>query len=240
VEKVVIHIHQPRLDAFPTWETTPGELRAIGKHYRRLLKRCLDPKAPYVPEPASCQFCSAKFVCPARAEQLRRMSVGLFDDLDAIDSFDTPMSSEMPEVDLLSIEELMAVHKHTESVSTFLSSVKTELLRRGLRGEELLGYKLVSGISRRKWRDDVAEREAANFLLAQGVSPSHVIKVERPSPAHAERLLPAKLRPSLSEWWIKPVGRPTVVPVEDERPVLEPVGLSMFDDLGEDDADWGS
>jgi hypothetical protein len=238
IEKVVLSVHQPRLENWSQWQTTPAELNAIAQHWRRLLRECLEPNAVFRPEVSSCRFCSNKFTCKARAEQLRRVCTGYFDDLDSIESFDTPMPSEMPDMDSLCTDELIAVHEHTDVVSGFLRDVKTELLRRGLSGEELPGLKLVAGRANRRWRDDVAEREAANFLLAQGVSPSHVIKVERPSPAYAERLLPAKLRKELNTWWIKAVGRPTIVPVEDERPALEPAGLSMFEDL--DDADQES
>lgn len=243
IERVVIRVHQPRLDNWDEWLTTPAELIVLGRHYRRLLSRCLQPNAPFHPDPKACRFCPAKAQCPARAEHVRRMVTGMFDDLDAdIDSFETPWPNELPPVDLMALEELVQVRKHSEMVTSFVKAVDKRLLRMMLHHHDVPGLKLVEGRSNRRYRDEVAAREAAAFLIRQGVPPSEVFSMSVLSPAQAERHLPKELRKEFdSIHVVKPPGRPTIALRDDRRPVYAPsaIEFDMLDDDGDDQAQSG-
>jgi Protein of unknown function (DUF2800) len=242
IDAIVLTIHQPRMDNWSEWRTTPAELNAIARHWRLLLQECIEPAPKFRPEKKACQFCAAKFTCPARAEQAKRLVQGLFDDLDEVHPGDmiARWPDDMPTIELLSVDSLVAVHSHAEQISGFLRDVKTHLLHLALHNEGVPGMKLIEGgHTRRKWLDDAAEREAANYLMSHGVAPSHVLKIERPSPAHAERMIPKLLRGELAQWWTKPTGRPQLVSSDDARPALEPASISMFDDLDVDEFEDG-
>ncbi len=239
IDRVVIRIHQPRLDNWDEWRTTPAELIALGRHHKRLLTRCLEPNAPFRPDPKACRFCKARTQCKALAEQVRRVATGMFDDLDAeITEFDTPWPAVMPSVDLMTPEQLAAVRRHAPLLIEFFKSVNTRLLHLLLHNEAVPSIKVVEGRSNRRYRDDIARRQAASFLLGKGVPPSKVFTVETVSPAQAEVLLPKELRKEFGELHVvKPPGKPTIAPSDDKRPAYSLTAADQFDDLGEFDDD---
>lgn len=239
IDRVVIRIHQPRLDNWDEWRTTPAELIALGRFHKRLLSRCLEPSPPFHPDPKACKFCKARSQCPARAEQMRRIGAGMFDDLDGdITEFNTPWPEVMPSVDLMTVEQLAAVHRHGASLTDFLKSVKARLLHLLMHNESVPTFKVVEGKSNRRYRDSIAEREAAVFLLRSGVDPSKVFRVDTISPAQAEPLLPKAVRKEFGGLYvIKPPGKPTIARSDDKRPVYALTAADQFDDLEADDVD---
>lgn len=238
IDRVVIRVHQPRLDNWDQWTSTPAELVALGRHHKRLLTRCIEPSPSFRPDVKACKFCRARNQCPALAEQMRRMAVGMFDDLDGdIAEFDTAWPAELPSVDLMTVEQLVAVRRHADLVKKFIGGVDTRLLHLMLHNEDVPALKVVQGRSIRRYRDDLARRQAANLLLENGVAPSSVFTVQTPSPAQAELLLPKAVRKELATFVVKPPGRPTIAPIDDKRPVFAFTAADQFDDLDADDAD---
>lgn len=236
IDRVVIRIHQPRLDNWDAWTTTPAELVALGRHHKRLLTRCIEPNPPFRPDPKACRFCRARTQCKARAEVMHRVAAGMFDDLDGdISEFETPWPAEMPSVDLMTVEQLAAVHRHAQPMSDFLKGVETRLLHHLLHSTGVPALKVVEGRSYRRYRDAVSARQAAVFLLHNGVSPSKVFTTDIVSPAQAEKLVPKSLRNELATYVVKPPGKPTIAPVDDRRPVYALTAADQFDDLDADD-----
>lgn len=239
IERVVIRVHQPRIDNWDEWQTTPAELIALGRHHKRLLSRCLEPNPPFHPDPKACKFCKARGQCPALAEQMRRIGASMFDDLDVdITEFDTPWPKAKPSIELMTVDQLVAVRRHAATLVEFLKSVNTQLLHLLMHNAEVPGLKVVEGKSNRRYRDPIAEREAVTYLLRNGVEPSKVFKVGVVSPTQGERLLPKEARKEFGGLYvIKPNGKPTVAPSDDKRPVYALTAADQFDDLDADDAD---
>lgn len=242
IDRVVIRIHQPRLDNWDEWRTTPAELVALGRHHKRLLSRCLEPNPPFHPDPKACKFCKARSQCKALAEQMNRVGAGMFDDLDGdITEFDTAWPTAMPSVDLMSPSDLAAVRRHAASLMDFLKAVNTRLLHLLMHNTPVPDAKVVEGKSNRRYRDPVAERQAASFLLRNGVEPSKVFRVATVSPTQGERFLPKEVRKEFGELYvIKPAGKPTVASIDDKRPAYALTAFDQFDDLEGDDADEDS
>ena len=239
IKRVVIVVHQPRLDNWDRWETTPAELIALGQHYKRLLSRCLKPNAPFHPDPKACKFCRAKPQCKARAEHMHRMAAGMFDDLDEdIESFETPWPETLPSADLMTVEQMVVVQQHAGLMRDFLDSVNSRLLHMLLHSQAVPGLKVVEGRSRRKYRDATAERQAAAHLIASGVAPSQVLSVVTASPSQAERLLAKEARKEFGDLFVvKPPGRPVIADEQDRRPVYNLTVAAQFDDLADEDED---
>jgi Protein of unknown function (DUF2800) len=237
IERVVIMIHQPRIDNWDRWETTPGELVALGRHHKRLLSRCLLPNPPYHPDAKACKFCKAATQCKARVEHVHRLAAGLFDDLDEdIVEFETPWPVELPKAELLTVEQLITVRRHSPLVTSFLKAVNDRLLHMLIHSEDVPDLKLVEGKSNRRYRDKLAERQAAAYLLAHGADITSVIKTETVSPSQAVRLLPKEARKEFGDAYVvKPPGRPTVAPIDDRRPAYTLTVDAQFDDLDADD-----
>lgn len=239
VRRVIIAIHQPRLDNWDEWQTTPGELIALGQHYKRLLSRCLLPKAPFHPDPKACKFCRVRPTCPALAEHTHRLVAGMFDDLDAdIEEFTTPWPASMPAIDLMTVDQLATVQRHSGLVRGFLESVNARLLHMLLHSQRVPGLKVVEGKSNRRYRSPEHETRAAAYLIEQGVEPSKVLSVSTASPAKAERLIPKDVRKQFGdEFVVKPPGKPVIAEEHDKRPVYNLTLASQFDDLGDADED---
>jgi hypothetical protein len=237
IERVVIMIHQPRIDNWDRWETTPGELVALGRHHKRLLSRCLLPNPPYHPDAKACKFCKAATQCKARVEHVHRLAAGLFDDLDEdIVEFETPWPVELPKAELMTVEQLITVRRHSPLVTSFLKAVNDRLLHMLIHSEDVPNLKLVEGKSNRRYRDKLAERQAAAYLLAHGADIGSVIKTETVSPSQAVRLLPKEARKEFGDAFVvKPPGRPTVAPIDDRRPAYTLTVDAQFDDLDADD-----
>jgi hypothetical protein len=239
IEHVVIRVHQPRLDHWDEWVTTPAELRELGLHHKARLQRCLEPDPPFHPDEKACKFCAIKSECKARAEHVRRMVTAMFDDLDAeITELGDEWPQSAPDAQRMSVQDLVNVYRHAALVRDFLNAVEVRLLHLLLHSEDVPGLKVVEGRSRRRYRDPVAARQAASYLMQHGVSPSKVFAVDTVSPAKAERLLSKDSRKEFVETYvIKPPGKPTIAPSDDGRPIYHLTAAQQFDDLDADDED---
>jgi hypothetical protein len=237
IDKVVIRIHQPRLDNWDEWRTTPAELIALGRHHKRLLTRCLEPNPPFHPDPKACRFCKARTQCKALAEKTRRVAAGMFEDLDAdIVEFETPWAETLPRAELMTPEELAAVRRHVPLLMQFFGDVDKRVLSLLLHSQVVPGLKAVEGRSIRRYRDDVARKQAASFLVSHGVAPSKAMSVDVVSPAQAELLLPKPLRKKFGDLYVtKPPGKPTIALSDDKRPAYALTAADQFDDLGDFD-----
>lgn len=239
IEKVVIRVHQPRIDNWDEWVTTPKELFELGYATKARLELTLAVNPPYQPSDKGCRFCPIKSTCKARGEFVRRIAMGHFDDLDdGLTTFDTEFPEQLVDSADMTLDELIAVHRHMSQVKDFLHSVERELLRLMLNGTEVEGLKLVESVSRRRYVDAIRAKKAARYLIEHGVKPELAIVSKTASPATAEKLIPRTLRKEFNEQFIdKPRGRPTVVPVTDKREPYVGLNASMFDDLDAEDED---
>ena len=72
IEAVRVGIHQPRLNWFPHWECSLGELMEFGEEVREgfLNLFAFDPER--VPSRKGCTFCKARATCPEHREWLDR------------------------------------------------------------------------------------------------------------------------------------------------------------------------
>ena len=98
---------------------------------------------------------------------------------------------------------------------SYLNNVKAFCLDRALQGRLLPGYKLVEGRSNRKYAD---EQKVADTLSEAGYKdfykPQQLIGI-----TDMQKLLgKKKFEAMLSEYLIKPPGKPVLVPVTDARP----------------------
>lgn len=239
IERVVILIHQPRLDHWDRWETTPAELVALGQHFKRLLSRCLKPNAPFHPDPKACKFCRAAPQCKARAEHVHRIAAGMFDDLDAdIEEFTTPWPAELPSIDLMTVEQMVTVRNHSKLVIEFLKSIDHRLMQMLLHSQDVPNIKLVEGRSVRVYPNELTQKQAAAYLIEAGVAPSSVLKVETVSPAQAERLIPKSARKEFGDAFVtKRPGKPVIASANDRRPAYNLTVAAQFEDLGDEDED---
>lgn len=186
---------------------------------------------PFYQSEKTCQFCPAQALCPTYAKAALAEVPGTV--------------VELPEAGSLTIEQLGRIKASAGTLKKFLGAVDEYLLALGNEGKlpESSGYKLVAGKSNRAWSD---EEEAQRLLVAairkvdkdlsadaarDRVAPRKII-----SPSGADDLLKpikddlsSRMLNSITRLIVKPEGAPTLAPLSDKRPSINPV--SDFADI---------
>lgn len=200
IRKVAVTIDQPRQNSITTCSYTPEELEAWGRDaVAPKAAEALQEGAAIHPGP-HCQFCRAEAVCRARTEENLRLAV--------LDFADPP---------LLSDEEIAQVLAQAEQLASWAKDVQEYAFKEALKGKKWTGWKLVEGRSVRKYAD---EAEAAKALLAAGQSEEKIYKPKALlGITDMTKLLGRKrFEEILSEYIIKPAGKPALVPESGKRP----------------------
>ena len=234
---VKLAIVQPRCregDKVKVWELTVDELRSRAEAIEETAKLilsdvelCETSLMNFKHSDKTCQFCPAQAICPEFAKAAL-----------TVVQEDTPII-ELPQVESLSLEHLGRIQSCASVLTKYLAAVKEHLLALGTEGKlpETTGFKVVAGSAHRKWSDDAeAQRLLVNVVrksepeltiheARDKVAPRYVLSV-----AEAEKLLkkvsdvvPSRTTNMVKQLITKPEGAPTLAPVDDKRPALNPV-----------------
>lgn len=203
IEKVRMTIIQPRLDNISTFEVTVEDLLKWAEEY-------VKPKAELAIKGEGefcagdhCKFCRAKAVCRARAEKNLELAKYEFEKPTTMDNNDIAYV-------LSKVDELV----------NWASDVKEYALEEALKGEEFEGYKVVEGRSNRKWS---SEDDVAKVLMGQGFLENIIYTKKLTGITNMESAIGKKeVQRLLGDYIIKPVGKPTLVPVADKREPYNP------------------
>lgn len=202
IKKVRMTIIQPRLGSISNFEVTYDDLIKWADEYVR-------PKAELAFKGEGefcagdhCRFCRAQTVCKAQAEY--NMELAKYD------------FQEPPTMDN---NDIAYVLSKVDNLIKWATKVKEFALEQALKGEEFDGYKLVEGKSTRKYADiDII----ANILEENGYKdifkPKELLGI-----TNMEKLVgKKKLVELIGAYIIKPVGKPTLVPITDKREPYNP------------------
>jgi hypothetical protein len=207
-ERVVLVIVQPRrTDGKPAvleWETTPDRVRAHAKAVKAAIKsaKAIDAR-PVAGE--HCGWCSARVGCPARRELATSV-------LGGDPAAGEPLALCDPKA--LTPLERAEILTHRKMVESWFEAVYELSLV-----EPPPGFKVVEGSSKRKWADEEAIH---GTLLLADVDPGAFFVLKPIGVTEAEKKLKAMGKQPLAEsLFVKPAGKPTLVPESDPRPVLD-------------------
>jgi len=207
IDTIEITIHQPRLDHVSEWMITVNDLLTWGEEVKRKAAECLKPDAPRNASDKACQWCKAKPTCPALKTLTETAIIRMFDDVDA---------ATMPLTDTLTDEQLKQALQHKKLITGWLDSVEAHIVERLTEGQDFDGFKIVEGRSIRKWADETG----AAILLEKKYSEDELYKKSLISVSQAEKLVGKKETAMLSDWIVKPPGKPTLALNEDKRPAI--------------------
>jgi len=200
VEWVKLSIAQPRLDAWPEWETSAKELRAWGGS---VVKPVADLAiAGYGEYKAGswCKFCKAKFRCVTRSNTLALEGIPLNKELGLIDNAELA-------------RRIVIIAPYVE----ILNDLKEHALAECLAGRNVPGYKAVEGRSNRTFTDIAA---AFNAAIQAGYDENELYKREPVTLTAAEKLLGKAFRDIMGPFVTKPPGKPTLALDSDARPAI--------------------
>ena len=214
-EKVVIVIHQPRLEHVSVWETTPKDLYAFGNYAGLQSALTIEPNAKRIPGETQCRWCKAKPVCPALKNKAEHALMVQFHEMET--------SAPIPPENLTD-QDLQFVMHNKSLIETWLKSVETYVISRIESGGTFDGWKMVEGRSNRRWADEAA----AEKLLTKLLGAKAFVKKLLTAPA-AEKVLGKEGKEKIQDLIVKPPGSPVLVPDDDKRAPIQTLTLSDFD-----------
>lgn len=159
-----------------------------------------------------CKFCDAQAICPKYGKELAEKS-----ELALIN----PAEIKLPLPQTMSDASLSKLLTLEDDIVDFLKKCRQHVIDRHSRGDKLPGWKLVSSVRRRKWKEN--EPEIAAELTKLGVADPFNKKLK--AITVIEKLIGKKALESLTELTLP---SPTLVADTDERQELQ----SMPDLLG--------
>lgn len=204
IEEIRLTIVQPRINNISTWQISVED---ILKWAEEELKPAAEKAFAGEGELNSgdwCKFCAVKNRC--RALYKKQVEIAKYE-------FQEPM--------LLSDEEIADILEKAPKLVEWANSVHEYAQDLAVnKGKIWPGFKLVEGISRRKWSDEdkVAEEIFNRFPEA---TEDQIYDLKLKTITQIEKLFGKKVvNEQLSDVIIKPQGKPTLVPVSDKRAAL--------------------
>ena len=231
INKISVHIHQPRLNHYSEFTVTPDELFEFGK---QLKERAGIAYNIYLNGPQSdddfcagesqCRFCKAAGKCETLSNHVAETVNADFENLD---------ETCIQQVDTLDSETLSNKFRSIGLIKSWITAVETRVQSELQHGNPVPGFKLVIGRQgNRAWvNEQDAESTLKSFRLKQDemysrklISPTQALKILKGSEIRIKKL---------EEIITRPEGKPTVVPESDKRPAISPA--DDFTDLTQED-----
>lgn len=232
-KRVRMVIHQPRIDHTDEEVVTVEELKAWAAQLPAIAQKVLaamDSAEPSLtPDEKACRFCDAKAICPALLAEVGEI-VGDRRPASADDFADLTIDGKEA-ISEYGPNFLAAAFAKADLVEAWLHSVRSEIDKRVLKGEQIAdpdgGFlKVVEGRKgNRAWTDKAKVEKAAGKKLNKSVlmSPTEAEKALKDDPA-----LWAALQPLIER---KP-GPPSVARASDKRtPITVTATADDFEDL---------
>lgn len=213
IEDVEMTIIQPRINNNSTWTLPAAELEKWGDETLAPIARiAYEGRGEYKPTEDNCRFCKAAGSCKARADYF----IALFD--------------ENEETDKITPAEAGEILTKAAGMKAWLEAIEKTVKDACLAGEELPGWKLVEGRTKRRYTD---EEEIGKRLRAKKYKVSEIYEKKLLGISKMEKLVgKKKLAEICGDLIEKPAGAPTLVPESDDRPRWDPEEktLEAFDE----------
>lgn len=219
-----LHIAQPRLNHFDVWEITREQLLEFADWAKERALLAWMPNANRSPSPTACMWCKVRMACPAMEAARQALADLSFEVLDVSHEQQQAIVIRepiLPAPVTLTTDQLAKIQVWRKLMEKWFSDGADELITRGLQGDDLGGlWKVAEGRSRRRWKD---EEEAADGLARVGVAEDEMYERKLVSPNRSEKLLRAAgIRGPLLKSYLailidRPPGKPTLVPIGDNR-----------------------
>lgn len=199
IEKIVIHIIQPRIKNTSSFEISSEELLKWAESIKGIAQKAYEGSNEFhVGE--HCGFCKANGNCRKQAEKY--------------------MNIEVTDPALLTDEEIGEGLAKVKELSKWAKKFEDYALVRAQNGGNVKGWKLVAGRGGNRTFTDKAV--AAQLLEEVGLDREEIYKTELISVTAAEKLLGEETLYKIAGNYIqKPEGKPTLATLDDKRPALE-------------------
>ncbi len=207
IERVILHIVQPRINNTSSWETTKKELLAWGEWVKEKAELAYKGEGDFV-EGKWCDSCFCKIAgtCRKRAENNLALMEEAWDK-----ETNRPV---LPAT--LSNEEIGQILKKAQFLASWVKKLEDYALTTLVSGGEIPGWKLVEGRSNRSFTDTDAAIQAA---INAGYDEALFYERKPITLTAAEQIVSKDVWASvMAPFVVKPPGKPTLVPADDRRP----------------------
>lgn len=204
IEEVRLTIVQPRINNISSWQISVDELYKWADEELVPAAKLAFSGEGELNAGDWCKFCAVKNRC--RALYKKNTELAKYDFKEAI---------------LLTDEEIADILEKTPALVEWANAIHEYAQERAIhQGKIWPGFKLVEGISRRKWTDEDAVAEAI-FSRIPEASEDQVYDMKLKTITQIEKEFGKKVvAQQLSDVIVKPQGKPTLVPISDKRPAL--------------------
>ena len=218
VDVFVIHIYQPRIGNISTFEISTTDLLEWGNDVvKPTALEALSPNARMLPGEKQCQWCAFKGHCKSLLE-FSCESAGV--DFDKMTD-----NSDIPQVSEMSVDTLKHVLKYKTLIESWLKAIEMRVFEELENGNNVEGFKIVSGRSSRKWSNDGEVISRLSSELGDDLYAKKLLTAPQ-----VEKLLgKSKFNDLCKDLVIKPPGKPTLVISDDKRMSLTEKSISDFD-----------
>lgn len=216
VDKVVLHIMQPRVSSTPSpFEMSMKELADAVFELRQAAQLVQEADLLFtspadvkwtdkylVAGETQCQWCPAASFCP----KLLNGIIEVHHDTSEFDILNT--------LEEMSAERLAELHSKVPLAELWVKAIEHETFKRLTRGDKIPGLKLVLGREgNRKWADPAAAEAAFQNYPPEKVYEPATLK----SPSQIEKTLGKKLKPIVDSLCVRNPARPTITVDTDPR-----------------------
>lgn len=200
IEKVRLHIFQPRINNVSVYELTAEELLAWGDKIKPIARDAARGTGNYKAG-SHCKFCPHA----GRCRELTKVCT------DYVTTHG--MSVQVPKLAPHEVAEVLAMEP---LVSMWIKRVKDQALTDMLNGEQVPGYKVVEGkLGNRKWTDELA---VAEKLRDAGYQLGDITETKLLSPAAMDKSIgKKKVEELLTDMIDRTPGAPTIAKESDKR-----------------------
>lgn len=212
IERIRLHIYQPRLNSITVDELTVEELTEWGeKVVKPTAEKAMSGKGKYNPG-EHCRFCPHAGRCRTLTKTCTEY---------------VTVHGMKAAVPVLAAWEVAEVLRMEPLVSLWLKRVREQALTSMLNGEQVPGYKVVAGRGSRNWADDL---KVAKLLEEAGYGPGEYTETVLLSVAKMEKALgKKKVAEVLGGQILATTGAPTIAPESDKRPVYDRTAEAVKD-----------
>lgn len=226
-EKVIMIIHQPRLDYVSEWECSRARLEEFRKEVLNkasFILNMLNDSEPLIPNKhlapgeKQCKFCKAKGTCPALAQ---KVLTTISEDFTTLDASPAPLIEKaIKKLEIVTPERLGTLMQSIGLLEDFAKAVRGRVEAELFAGHAVPGFKLCEGKrGNRKWSDENEIKEfvkdsielSKDVYVRELISPSALEKKYKKEPKKWSLFLP---------YIIQSEGKPSVAPSTDPRPAL--------------------
>lgn len=213
IQKIILHIVQPRLNNISEYELNRADLEFWGEN---VVKPAATKAYMGIGEFAPgehCRFCKAKGCCIARANK----NLKAIEDFKPLDYDKKEKKDNLNKLvkNILTDSEIGTVLTEIEDVENWVKDIKSYALSQILKGCAIKGWKAVEGKSNRVITDI---DKAFDVIKDYGIDEALLYEKKPLSITELEKLLTKKTFEELIGDFIKkPKGAPTLAPVSDKR-----------------------